>query len=802
MTFKSAFGLALLWLSSAQAAASQAGGNHLQIRWNLQSAQLTLTNLDQAPLPAQGWSIYFNCMECSTAGAPQESLAVEHLGGSFYRLRPEAGFAGLPQGQSVTLHSHVPTEPTKIYKAPHGWYLVYDAAPDKTQAIPDPQVLPQAEADLLTPQELYQRNARAGILEASALPPIFPTPLQLQTQQGALHLEYAPAIIAGPGLKTEAGAAAGLLKQYWPEPGLRSVLRAPLRLAVGKVTGQSSPEAYSLTVGEKGIAITGNSAAGVAHGLQSLRDLLPLPAQGGKRAIELPMLTVTDAPRFGYRGLMMDVSRNFQSKQTILRLLDLMARFKLNVFHIHLTDDEGWRLEIAGLPELTSIGAVRGHSSKPGMRLQPAYGSGPDPADEHGSGYYSRADYIDILRYAAARHIEVIPEIEMPGHARAAVQAMEARYRRLIAAGKPDAGKFLLNDLDDRSEYRSAQEYNDNVINPGLESSYTFITHVVQQVAALHRAAGVPLRTLHVGGDELPLGAWEKSPASQSMMARHRLQTTADLWNYFYDRVDAILRREGIATAGWEELGTHAELSASKRKQVPNPHFTQRGFKVYVWNNTGDAADLGDRLADAGYDIVLAPATRFYLDLTHNRNLDEPGATWAGETDIDSIYDYVPGTRHVLGLEAALWTETVRDRPMIDYLLVPRLLAMAERAWAAEPAWATETDTGKADALHRAAWSGFVNVLGQRILPGLDLERAALGPVAYRIAAPGLKLEAGKVYANHALPGLALRYTSDGSDPGQASPLVQAAIADKGLIKVAAFDLNGRRGRISHIENP
>jgi hexosaminidase len=251
-----------------------------------------------------------------------------------------------------------------------------------------------------------------------------------------------------------------------------------------------------------------------------------------------------------------------------------MARYKLNKFHFHLTDDEGWRLEIAGLPELTSIGAVRGHSAKPGVRLQPAYGSGPDPRDPSGSGYFSRADYIEILRYAQARHIEVIPEIEMPGHARAAVQAMEARYHRMKAAGRKDAAQYLLNDLEDRSSYRSAQYYTDNVINPGLDSTFSFIDHVVAQIVALHREAGVPLRTIHMGGDELANGAWERSPASLARMRKEKLASTEDLWDYFYDRVDGILRRHGLSTSGWEELAARKTKLAGRNKLIPNPRFT------------------------------------------------------------------------------------------------------------------------------------------------------------------------------------------------------------------------------------
>ncbi|MGW8393149.1 family 20 glycosylhydrolase [Pseudoduganella sp. HUAS MS19] len=787
----------LLTLSTARAAPQYASGERLQVRWEQQDAgqagRLGIANLDRNPLPPQGWSIYFNCVECTDPGPLAGKLTIDGLGGTLYRLRPAPGFAGLAPGQSLDAVYRAHSPDAKAYRAPSGLYLVYEEAPEAAQAITDYQLLPLPRPDQLdkgqaiTAQELYRRNADTALLPADALPPIFPTPLALQKRDGVLHMQSAPAIVAGAGLENEAALAAGLLRQYWPAAATTPSGSATLRLAIAPIAGQASPEAYTLAVDAAGVAITGNSAAGVAHGLQSLRDLLPLPATGDRIALQLPMLAVTDAPRFAYRGLMLDVSRNFQPKQTIFRLLDLMARFKLNAFHFHLTDDEGWRLEIPGLPELTSIGAVRGHSARPGVRLQPAYGSGPGAADPHGSGYYSRADYLDILRYAAARHIEVIPEIEMPGHARAAVQAMQARYLRMKAAGQAGAGKYLLHDPADQSQYKSAQNYNDNVMNPGRESTFTFIGHVVKEVAALHREAGVPLRTLHVGGDELPAGAWEKSPLSRALMARRKLQGKAGLWDYFYDRVDAILRGNGLATSGWEELGT--------RKHTPNPHFAQRNFTLYVWNNVGDAADLGYRLANAGYDVVLAPATRQYLDMSHNKNPDEPGVNWAAYIELDDVYNFIPldksltesGKRRIRGLEAALWTETIREPGLIDYLLMPRLLAMAERAWAAP--------------VHSGAWPAFANVLGQRVLPRLDLEPSPLGPVNYRIAPPGLALDGGKVHANHALPGFNLRYTSDGSEPTAASPQVQGPITERGTIQVAAFDRNGRRGGISRIDN-
>jgi hexosaminidase len=307
---------------------------------------------------------------------------------------------------------------------------------------------------------------------------------------------------------------------------------------------------------------------------------------------------------------------------------------------------------------------------------------------------------------------------------------------------------------------------------------------------------------MHMGGDELPTGAWEKSPVSRALMQREGLADMQALWDYFYNRVDGILRKQGMFASGWEEMGARRDGAA----QVPNPRFLGRGYSLYVWNNTPGAEDFAARLANAGYDIVLAPVTNMYLDMAANPNPEEPGVNWGAYVDLDTVYDFVPldprlteaGRKRIRGIEATLFTETVRDAGRLDYLLMPRLMAVAERAWAGDPAWATEADPARAAALHRAAWSGFVNVLGQRLLPRLDLERK---DVRYRIAPPGLMLDGGKVLVNHAIPGLTLRYTTDGSAPSSASPLVTGPIRERGVIQVAAFDRNGRSGLVARIEH-
>ncbi|WP_229258998.1 family 20 glycosylhydrolase [Duganella flavida] len=812
-------------LLACGALSAQAAPEQVKMRWevlrtelnpqgNRTHARLSVTALRGQSLPAQGWSLYFNCMEGVLTGPLPGHLVLEQVaGGSLFRVRPTAGFKGLPAGRTLNVDYDYPGLIIKMARAPLGPYLVFDAAPDVAYAVSDfqlqlptrPEQLkrPAGRNTLVTPQDVYQHNARADVLPATALPPLFPTPLALKAGTGRVQLLRAPQVISGPGLQNETAFARSLFARYLPQ-GDTSRAAVPLRLRIGAVDGQVSPEAYELTIdANDGINIIGNTAAGVARGLQSLHDLLPLPSDAVQ--IELPELEITDAPRFAYRGFQLDVARNFQPKDVVFKTLDLMAAYKLNKLHFHITDDEGWRLEIAGLPELTTIGAVRGHSAKEGVRLPPTYGSGPRADDPHGSGFYTRADYIEILRYAAARHIDVIPEIEIPGHARAAVKAMEARYRRMQAAGEQGAAKYLLNDFDDRSVYKSPQEYTDHVINPGLESSYAFIEQVVSQVASLYREAGVPLKTMHMGGDELPHGAWEQSPVSRALMQKEKLTTTADLWDYFYNRVDGILRKHGLYSSGWEEMGARRSAQEGGQQQ-PNPRFTQRGFSLYVWNNTPGNEDFAYRLANAGYDIVLAPVTNMYLDMAANPNPEEPGVNWGAYVELDTVYDFKPfgasltdtGRRHIRGIEATLFSETIRDASRLDYLMMPRLLAVAERAWAADPAWAQEPDATRAAALHRAAWSGFVNVLGQRVLPRLDLER---GDVRYRIAPPGMVVEGGKVLVNHALPGLTLRYTTDGSTPTIRSKVFIGPITARGVIQAAAFDRTGRAGLVARIVN-
>ncbi|MBS0611718.1 MAG: carbohydate-binding domain-containing protein [Proteobacteria bacterium] len=819
--------------NSVPAAAPRAGPSPipLTLRWELAPAAgaadtasgaraadthalLTLANRGSEAWPAHGWALYFNCLSGVRSGA-DGSFELQQLVGTWYRLRPTRAFAGLAPGASVTLRIEHGERPFNASKAPVGPYVVLDRAPAvgrplrEYRAVPPTATASAAETDTAEAEALYRRYLGTVTLPAEEVPLVFPTPQRVQRLPGSVHWSALPRIEATADLTSEVALAREYLRPYLSADTVQAGA-LPLRLRVAALAGQTSPEAYELDVEPAGdVLITGQSPAGVARGLASLRELLP-PRLAPPDGVDLPAIRVADAPRFAYRGLLLDVARNFEPKAVVLRAIDAMARSKLNVLHLHLADDEGWRLPIDGLPELTTVGARRGHTLDSAQFLPPAYGSGPALDDAHGSGHFSHADYIAILRYAAARHVEVIPEIEMPGHARAAVMAMEARAR----AG--DA-RYRLADPQDTSQYRSAQQYTDNVMNPGLESTYAFIGQVVTQVAALHRAAGVPLRTLHVGADELPRGAWQASPAVRALMQRERLRSRDAVWEYFYGRIAAILDRHGVALAGWEELGAQRRADG---QLVPNPHFLGRGATLYVWNNIDGAEDLGNRLANAGYDTVFAPATRLYLDMAYVASPAEPGTNWAAYTDLDDVYDYEPfdairraasdpaplegrealdvaARARVRGIEATLFSETVRDAARLEYLLVPRLLAVAERGWAPQPEWARAADAASAAALHAAAWSVFANQLGQRVLPRLDAERSG---IAYRIAPPGLHRAADGIHVNQQLPGFALRYTLDGREPDAHSAVVNGPITQTGDIRVAAFDRDGRPGRSSHVD--
>lgn len=768
------------------------------------AARLTLTNVSDAPIAA-GWTVYFNACRRVLAGSVSAGFHLEHVNGDLFALRRPDGEAWQP-GETLDVRYEAQFWAISVTDAPLGFYLV--EAGGRTVDLGDAHVVPFARPeqlqrharDVLPPADAawrWRENAGLRLLPDNDVGRITPTPVSARFTSSRCRLSASSEVAAGAALAGEAALLRALLADLPDGDGARILLE------IGAVAAEG-PEAYLLDIGPDMILVRGAGAHGVFNGIQTLAQLLD--ADGS-----LPCGRVLDAPRFGYRGMMLDVARHFASVATVKRLLDCMARYKLNRLHLHLTDDEGWRLRIDALPELTEIGSKRGAACD--HALPPSFGSGADVDTSSGTGYYDAGEFIDILRYAHARHIEVIPEFNMPGHARAAVLAMRARHDRLRAQGDiEEAERYLLGDPYDASVYESVQLWRDNVICIAMPSVDRFIDTVVAHVAALYREAGVPLRTIHTGGDEVPLGAWEGSPRCQALMRERGWTRIAQLQADFVDRCRAILARHGLAFAGWEETALVYEDGGP-------------GFQVYAWNNAWGSGkeDVAYRLANAGYDVVLANAANLYFDLAYAKDPQEPGYYWAGFVETRHAFGFCPldmivgaatdpmgqsvppgrlaamtrltteGRRRVNGLQGQLWGENARTRDRIEYLAAPRLVALAERAWAPDPGWCAIADAGARARAMDDAWNEFANRLGQRELARLDRAPLAYG---YRLPPPGAVAKGGTVHANVALPGLALHYTLDGSEPDAASPRYTGPVeAGQGaaVFKVATFDTRGRK---------
>lgn len=817
---------------------------------------LTFTNKGQTAWADHTWALYFNFERVIFPENVPPEVAITHLNGDFYRLTPTEKFPDLASGEALPLRFEASFWGIKITDAPDGFYFVFQEA-DATPQRPVPVAvevlpfetraqtarMPEDRVPVPTARSRYEANETLSVLPSEAVERITPTPVRVTPGTGTFALTATTPVYYEPALEAEAQFLVDALQ---PLLGARLPLitgspseETALVLAIGDVTvdgdlKQTSDAAYRLQISpDEGIRIVGTDGAGVFYGLQSLRAWLPLDAYHQPSAtLALDAVTVEDTPRFGYRGFHLDVSRNFQPKAAVLKLLDLMAFYKLNTFHFHLTDDEGWRLAIDGLPELTEVGGRRGHTLTEEDHLMPSFGSGPFPDELPGSGFYSREDFVDILRYAHERHIEVIPEIDLPGHARAAIKAMEARERRLLATGasEAEASAYRLHDPEDASAYLSVQRWNDNVVNVCLPSTYRFLEIVFDDIRAMYAEAEAPLTTIHTGGDEVPQGVWTASPACDALIASDpALQTPKHLWGYFLQQVSDLLGTRGLTMGGWEEIALTEHHADGQAAKTPNPTFAGRNFRPYVWNTVWGwgGEDMAYKLANAGYQVVLSNATHLYFDFAYDKDPEEIGYYWAAFIDERGPYELIPfdlfktvetnqlghpldpsafadrerltvaGQRNILGIQGQLWSENIITTDRLEYMAFPRLLALAERAWAVQPTWATIDERAVRTAARDTAWNAFANRLGQRELPRLDVLH---GGTAYRLPLPGAIIDAGVLRANVALPGLTIRYTTDGTEPTVSSPEYTEPVTVTGPVQLKTFDTQGRSSRTTTVE--
>lgn len=798
----------------------------------------TLKNTGSSDLD-NNWAIYFNQNnEPFTDSVQANGLQINHINGNFFRLAPSTSYQPIAAGQSIEFPYEGNNWSTKMSDAPEGLYAVFqqeDGTAGKPQYLnnytvtpfTEPQQIHRSKSDSFPIPTLayrYEQNKKVRVLSSKDLLPIVPTPQKIVQKTGTLLLNNSYTLCYNKALKNERN----YLLQSLEDTGLSikdyedgNCSEKSIQLVID--SGQA--EGYTLAINpqKEQIIIKGSDPAGVFYGIQSLRSLIPVEALAdNKKEIALPALEIEDAPRFPYRGMHLDVSRNFQSKTSVEKLLEVMATYKLNKFHFHLSDDEGWRLEIPDLPELTSIGAKRGHTLAEETHLIPAYGSGPfsDNPESSGSGHFTRSEYIDILKYAKARHIEVIPEIDLPGHARAAIKAMEVRYNRLMKEGKETAAtQYLLSDPNDQSVYRSVQGYKDNTTCVCQESLYSFLDKVVDELITMHEEAGHPLKVLHTGGDEVPDGVWEQSSICEELLSNNTEVdgTKEGLTAYFLKRFHRILAERNLITGGWEEIALTSQQQGEHKAHVPNPTFVNKKFQPYVWNSVfgWGGEDMAYQLANAGYPVVLCNASNLYFDLAYDKDPEISGLYWAGYVDTRKAYEFAPfnlfqtasmskmgvpldrdqlaagkerlstsSQKNILGMQGHLWSETLINQERLERSAYPKLLGLAERAWAPMPAWATAKTVAETQTQLDNDWNIFANTLGQKEMLRLNF---VAGGLSYHIPPPGAIIKDGQLFANTAYPGLKIYYTENGTSPTRQSKLYDGPVAIDKAIRLKVF---------------
>ncbi len=791
----------------------------------------------------EGWGIYFSQLTPVQIDHSDE-FTITHINGDLHRITPTNKFTGFKANQAISIAFYsYGTQITRSEFMPN--YFVYAEGltatvidstrtgidPDtglETQAYLLPFTDKQAQFKLSTTdntqwasaEQIYASTPRVpqdiGVSDSLIPQPLAITPLsadKLDLTKGlALTLTGVSAQALSPAINR-----LSLLGLKLNPQGL------PLHIHVDN-TLELHEEGYRFTSLNDQITIKAKTDKGAFYALTSLAGLIRLGDE------QLASIEIVDAPRYDFRGMHIDVARNFLSKDFILKTLDQMAAYKLNKLHLHLADDEGWRIEIPGLTELTQVGARRCFNA-PEKCLMPQLGSdisGKSQSD----GFYSVEDYQEILTFAKARHIQVIPSLDMPGHSRAAIHSMEARYQHYLAKGKTDlAQQYRLVEPEDKTQYSSIQHYSDNTLNVCLDSTYSFIDKVIGEVQAMHQQVGAPLTTYHIGADETA-GAWLSSPACNKLRAQqaNNLKGLHTLNGYFIERVSSMLASKQIKVAGWND-GMGETRPQNMPEQVQTNSWSLLFEKGHVATH---------QQANYQWDTVISTPEVTYFDFPYQAHPEEPGNHWgARHISTKKVFEFMPdnlpahaelwfdsteqpyqsddsltplaqGVRYK-GLQGHLWSEMLRSDRQAEYMLFPRLLALAERAWH-KAEWELEYDysgkiydkssdyfTQQAKQARDLDWLRFASIIGQKELA--KLERSG---VFYRIPTVGAKVEAGYVKVKVPFPNISVEYQQilpesmadrDESQEQQPAPWMPYStdIKIKGPIKVRAMSMDGQR---------
>ena len=776
---------------------------------NNYSSRFVIKNISKQPL-GNDWQFFFNQFSRKVtlpAGCPVD---IEEVSTTYYRIKPNANYKPLAAGDSLVIDMLMGGAVINKCYMPAGGHVVMGGDMSHPLAVKinrSPLDKPGQWRDHKAYPDgnyMYAYNEAIngfGDGYTGNDYDIFPTPKQVDIEDGFTQVGSLVSIKTGKWFQWGGyRRAKALLTDELQKRGVyvSGGQKTVIELLLDKKMSTNG-EYYSLRVHDGKITIHGVTQAALMNGIKTL--IAALDHSKGQR---LQNCFVIDWPDFGYRGIMLDIARNFVIKPAdYKRMIDLLSYYKINTIQFHFTDDEAWRLEIPGFPELTQVAARRGATLDEKDYLAQIFdGNGnPDDLNQSANGYFTRAEFIDLLKYARAHGVRIIPEIETPGHARAAIVAMKNR-----AMTNPTAEQFRLWDDKNESVYTSAQSYHDNVLNVASDDVYRFIDRVVAELEKMYKEAGMKLEVVHLGGDEVARGAWDKSPDVQALMQREGLKNQHDVHAYYLKRISALLQARKIRIEGWQEVGLD-------NTPEYNALMTLRVAGVNAWSTVGSRADVPYRLANDGYPVILSNVTNFYMDMGYSWHQNEQGLHWGGKVDEFDAWSGLPaniyasartavdGTpinittagdgkvklekpENIIGIQAQLWGETLRSFDEVQYLLLPKMMGVSERAWTAIPEWSKDLTDIKA---YNEARHQYNLKIGTRELPLLKSKG-----FNFRVGPPGIKLENGMLMINTQYPDELVTYTLDGSEPAIDSPRWTAPVPVKNqpqVIKAKAFYL-------------
>ena len=779
---------------------------------------LNSTNIDLNSV----WSFHWN-QQSSIVDSESipDNIKYEYVAGQSYNILSFGKDYDLKSNESVNIDFNQFGDVKRISDLPVGGFIVSNNEIIDVKFTYDWKDAAGIEKlDAPSSKDRYDLYSPSSILNQSKLEIITPTPSEITILDGESSLKSVYEISVDEYLDLDINTVESLFDEHF-DTEFNNYSNSTDSDILVQYSDNFLEESYELSINENKILIKASDRAGALYGLQSLKQIM-LVSKFEKTLLK--HILINDSPRFSYRGMLLDISRNFYGPDKIKQILDYLSFFKINHLDFRLTDDEGWRLEIPGLEELTEVGSKRAYTKDEFESLIPMYGSGPD-TNSTGSGYLSKLDFIEILKYADNRNIKIIPQISYPTHLRSAIISMDVRYQKYMELGnRQEAEKYLLSDPNDKSEYYSAQGFNDNIACICRESAFTFYEKVIDEIYLMYQEAGVKLDKFGIAADELPYGAWQKSPICDKFMEDNSIVGDYNaLYEMMQSRVYNKLSSYGATMTGWDDILLKLTDKNQSETQIKD-FFKGDDILLFVWNSDWGQGrqDMIYKYANLGYKTVMSNSSAFYFDMVDDKDLDNVGLSWSGYADYKDMWtvdvfdifndsygvkknniskDYIESSEkikysnrdNIIGIQSQIWSETIRNEDILDYMFMPNIIVFSQKAWSKDPKWMSIQDQSEREITLDDEWNKFTNTIGQRVLPMVD---NIYGGLSYDLPKPGGIIKNDSLYANSAFPGLNIKYTLDGSLPNFESMSYKnpVKINKDDIVNLRLFDNKGRGG--------